>query len=156
PRPVPVTPLFRDQFVILDQNGRPIPCPPGSGDTCGPVPYGTLDRTETRTVTFGVSGQATSTGDVFGHGNHFTLGASLDPTTVDFAARRRLGFTRPALPDPTASAGIPGLGSIIHTQGDVGVGPVGLSATSPYGGLYVLDTFDMTDRLSATLGGRLN
>jgi iron complex outermembrane receptor protein len=156
PRPTPLTPTFRDRFVILDQDGRPIPCPPGSGNTCGPVPYGTLDQTETQAMTFGISGQATRTGEVRGHGNHFTVGVSLDRSTVDFSARSRLGFINPDLSVTTTNGAIPGLGSVIHTQGDVGLGPVGLSATNTYWGLYVLDTLDITDRLSATLGGRLN
>ena len=32
PRPNPVTTAFHDQFAILDMNGNPIPCPPGSGN----------------------------------------------------------------------------------------------------------------------------
>src|SRR5438552_12569545 len=78
PRPNPVTTAFRDQFAILDQNNNPIPCPPGSGNTCAPVPYGTIDRTETKAIAFGLSMQAINTGPWFGHGNHFTVGASLD------------------------------------------------------------------------------
>src|SRR5262249_46762132 len=61
PRPNPVTPAFRNQFVILDQFGKPIPCPPGAGNTCAAVPYGTIDRTGTDTWTTGGAFQATST-----------------------------------------------------------------------------------------------
>src|SRR5262249_61119927 len=60
PRPSPVTQAFRNQFVILDQNNNTIPCPPGSGNTCATVPYGTLDRTKTSTLSFGTSLQLTS------------------------------------------------------------------------------------------------
>jgi iron complex outermembrane receptor protein len=156
PRPTPLTTLFRDQFVILDQNGNPIPCPPGSGNTCAPVPYGTIDRTETKALTFGVSAQATHVGELFGHGNHFTVGASLDRSAVEFTARSVLGFINPDLSVTTANPRVPGLGSIIHALGDVGVGSVDVTATSNYSGVYAVDTFDVTDRLSATLGGRLN
>ena len=48
------------------------------------------------------------------------------------------------------------MGSIIHTLGDIGYGPVALDAHSTYYGLYSSDTFDVTPRLSATLGARLN
>ena len=48
PRPDPVTVAFRDQFAILDPANNPIPCPPGSGNTCNTTPYGTIDRTKTR------------------------------------------------------------------------------------------------------------
>lgn len=156
PRPTPVPPSFRDQFVILDQRGNPIPCPPGAGNTCEATPYGTLDRTDTKAIALGLSTQATSTGDVFGHGNHFTVGASVDRSTVDFEARSTLGFISPNLAVTTAQPGIPGLGSTLHTLGDVGIGPVHVTATNTYYGVYALDTFDITDRLSATLGGRVN
>ena len=156
PRPNPVTPAFRDLFAILDQNNNPIPCPPGTGNTCAGIPYGTLDRTETKAITFGVSAQATSTGDWFGHRNHVTVGASLDRSDVDFNARSRLGFINPDLTVATATPGVPGLGSVIHTLGDIGVGSVGLSATNTYWGAYAVETFDVTERLSATVGGRLN
>jgi iron complex outermembrane recepter protein len=156
PRPGPLTPAFRDQFVILDQNGNPIPCPPGAGHTCAPIPYGTIDRTETKAITVGISGQVTGTGDVFGHGNYFTAGASLDRSTVDFTARSTLGFINRDLSVTTTTPGVPGLGSNIHALGEVGVGPVGVSATNTYYGVYAVETFDVTDRLSATLGGRVN
>lgn len=156
PRPSPVTPAFRDQFAVIDQNGQPIPCPPGSGNTCAPVPYGTIDRIETRAITFGISSQATRAGALFGHGNHFTAGASVDHSTVAFSARSRLGFINPNLSITTTNPGVPGLGSTIHTLGAVGVGSVGLTATSTYWGIYALDTFDVTERLSATFGGRVN
>ena len=51
---------FRNQFVVLDQNNNPIPCPPGAGNTCAGVPYGTLDRTNTDALTIGASAQATN------------------------------------------------------------------------------------------------
>jgi iron complex outermembrane receptor protein len=156
PRPTPVTPAFRDLFAILDQNRDPIPCPPGTGNTCASVPYGTIDRTETSAVTVGLSVQATSTGRLLGRGNHFTVGASVDRSDVDFSARSMLGFINPDLSVATGSAGVPGLGSIIHTLGDIGVGSVNVTATNTYYGIYAVDTFDITDRLSATLGGRVN
>jgi iron complex outermembrane receptor protein len=156
PRPDPVTPAFRDLFALLDQNNNPIPCPPGSGNTCAGIPYGTLDRTETKAVTFGVSAQATGTGDWFGHRNHFTVGASLDRNDVNFKARSQLGFINPDLSVATATAGVPGLGSVIHTLGDIGVGSVDVNALNTYWGVYAVETFDVTERLSASLGGRLN
>ena len=61
PRPNPVTTAFRDQFAILDQNNNPIPCPPGSGNTCNATPYGTIDRTANYATTLGGSLQAAST-----------------------------------------------------------------------------------------------
>jgi len=156
PRPSPVTTVFRDSFAILDQHNNPIPCPAGTGDACAAIPYGTIDRTETKAVTVGLSVQATNTGDVVGHGNHFTVGASLDRGAVDFTARSRLGFINRDLSVTSTGPGAPGLGAIIHTLGDVGFGPVDVTATNTYYGVYAVDTFDLAERLSITLGGRVN
>ena len=54
---VPAELMWLNQFVVLDQNNNPIPCPPGVGNTCAPVPYGTLDRTNTNSITVGASGR---------------------------------------------------------------------------------------------------
>src|SRR6185503_191328 len=97
PRPNPITPAFRNQFVILDQNNNTIPCPPGAGNTCATVPYGTIDRTATDAVTTGLSLQATSTEKLFGHGNYFVLGGSIDHGAVNFNATSTLGFINPDL-----------------------------------------------------------
>ena len=156
PRPTPVTTTFRDLFAILDQDNHPIPCPAGPGNPCASIPYGTIDRTDTNALTFGVSAQATGTGQWFGHGNHFTVGASLDRSTVDFTGSSRLGFINRDLSITTTNPGVPGLGSIIHTLGDVGVGTLDVTATNTYYGVYAVEIFDVTDRLSATLGGRVN
>ena len=155
PRPSPVTTAFRDQFALLDQNNNPIPCPPGSGNTCDTTPFGTLDRTATRTTTAGASLQTTSSGQVFEHGNHFVFGGSIDRSTTTFSTDSTLGFVNPDLTvtvDPT----VPGNGAIIHTLGDIGYGPRSIETHNTYYGIYALDTFDVTDRLSATAGGRLN
>ena len=156
PRPAPLTTAFRDQFAILDQNNNPIPCPPGAGNTCGQTPYGTIDRTDTKAITTGLSLQAIGTADVVGHHNHFVVGGSFDYSTVNFTARSRLGVIKSDLSITTNNPAIPGLGSIIHTFGDVGVGVVDVTATNAYYGVYAMGTFDITDRLSFTLGGRVN
>lgn len=155
PRPNPVTTAFRDQFAILDQNGQPIPCPPGAGNTCATVPYGTVDRTATTATTIGTSLQATGTDKLFGHNNHFVIGGSVDYSWVNFNAASALGFISPDLSITTA-APIPGMGSIITTLGGFGYGPVNIDTRNTYYGLYAVDTFDVTDRLSATFGARLN
>src|SRR5205814_5722483 len=78
PRPDPVTTAFRDQFAILDQTNNSIPCPPGSGNTCSATPYGTIDRTANHATTLGASLQTASTDSLFGHGNNFLVGGSID------------------------------------------------------------------------------
>jgi iron complex outermembrane receptor protein len=155
PRPTPITTTFRNQFVVLDQNNNPIPCPPGVGNTCATVPYGTIDRTNTDAVTIGASLQATNDAKVFGHDNRFTVGGSIDHSRTDFTASSTLGFINPDLSVVTNPA-IPGNGQIIHTLGNLGFVPVNLDAQNTYFGLYATDTFDITSQLSLTAGGRLN
>ena len=147
PRPNPVTTAFRDQFAILDQNNNPIPCPPGSGNTCGTTPYGTIDRTATRATTVGGSLQATNTGQVFEHGNTLVVGGSIDRSTVGFVADSTLGFVNPDL-TTTINPAIPGNGAIIHTLSGIGYAPLSIDTRNTYYGAYALDTFDLAERLS--------
>ena len=155
PRPNPVTTAFRDQFAILDQNNNLIPCPPGSGNSCGTTPYGTIDRTATRATTVGGSLQATNTGQVFEHGNHLVVGGSIDRSTVGFVADSTLGFVNPDL-TTTINPAIPGNGAIIHTLSGIGYAPLSIDTRNTYYGAYALDTFDLAAGVAATAGARLN
>ena len=51
---------------------------------------------------------------------------------------------------------MPGTGQIVHTAGNIGFAPVSLAACNTYYGIYANDTFDITNRLSVTAGGRYN
>lgn len=159
PRPSPFVGAaalnFRNQFVVLDQNNVPIPCPPGAGNTCASTPYGTVDRTRTNTTTVGTALQFANNDRIFGHNNQFIFGGSIDHSKIDFNASSTLGFI---FPDLTVgnNAAIPGTGSIIHTAGNIGFAPVSIDAQNTYYGAYVLDTFDVTSQLSLTAGARLN
>ena len=155
PRPNPVTTAFHHQFAILDTNGNPIPCPPGSGNPCNTTPYGTVDRTANHATTLGASLQAVSTGNLFNHGNNFLVGGSIDRSVGNFNADSTLGFINPDLA-VTNNPFIPGSGDIIHTLGGFGYAPVSTNTRSIYYGLYTLNTFDVDERLSATAGARLN
>ena len=155
PRPNPATAAFRDQFVLLDQNNNPIPCPPGTGNTCAGVPYGTIDRTSTNALTIGGSLQATSDARIFDHGNRFTVGGSIDHSRTDFSSSSTLGFINPDL-SLVINPAVPGNGQIIHTLGNLGFIPVNIAVQNTYFGLYATDTFDITSQLSLTLGARLN
>jgi iron complex outermembrane receptor protein len=155
PRPNPVTTAFRDQFAILDQNNNPIPCPPGSGNTCNATPYGTIDRTANHATTLGASLQAASTEKLFDHVNHFLVGGSIDRSVGSFNADSTLGYVNPDI-TVSINPAIPGAGAIIHTLGGFGYGPIDTDTRNTYYGLYALDTFDVDERLSATAGGRLN
>ena len=146
---------FRNQFVILNTSNQTIPCPPGAGNTCAPVPYGTIDRTTTQSNTVGGSLQATNDAKLFGHDNHFVAGGSIDHGATSFGANSTLGYIFPDL-SVGNNASIPGNGSIIHTLGNVGYTPISLDTRNTYYGLYATDTFDITSQLAATAGARLN
>jgi iron complex outermembrane receptor protein len=142
------TQAFRNQFVVLDANNNPITFQANT-------PYGTVDRTSTNATTIGSSVQATNDAKLFGHGNYFSVGGSIDHSRVAFDANSELGYIFPDL-SVGPNAGVPGAGSIIHTLANIGYGPVSLNARSTYYGLYVTDVFDITSRLSANAGARLN
>ena len=111
---------------------------------------GETDRTTTHSTTTGVSLQATNTDQLFGHSNHFVVGASLDYSVTRFGATAELGTIGPNFV-------VSGSGIFLGPSGDpVSIGPVALRATSQYSGLYALDTFDITHALSITGGGRFN
>jgi len=145
-------------FQVLGADGAPIGCPPlaaGQNRLCNGVPYGSLDRTRTRTVTDGVSVQAVRSAPVFGLGNLFAVGASLDQSRIRFGADSMLALIQPDL-SVQATGAVPGVGQIIRTAGAIAYNPVDIHATNDAIGLYATDTLDLTDRLFLTLSGRFN
>jgi iron complex outermembrane recepter protein len=151
--PQPRPPLAN--FQILNQNGQPINCPPGGGNTCGTTPWGTVDRTWTNAMTTGASLQALNDDKVFGHDNYFTIGGTVDRSKIGFQANSELGYIYPDL-FVGPNAAVPGTGQIIHTAGNIGFSPVSLAGWQTYYGAYFNETFDLTNRLSLTAGGRYN
>jgi iron complex outermembrane receptor protein len=143
------TTAFRNQFVILGPNGASFPFIAGT-------PYGTVDYTTTRTTTLGGSAQLTNTDQLFGHGNTFLVGASIDYSNLAFSSSTTLGYLFPDL-FVGPNAGVPGTGiGPIRTFGNVGFAPVNVAGRISYLGLYVSDIFDLTERLALSVGGRLN
>ena len=134
-------------FVILGQNGRPIPFVPG-------IAYGTVDRTSVHATTFGTTLQATDKDKFFDHDNYLTFGASVDRSLLSFSATSTLGAIFPDF--VVGNGGFPGSGSIITTAGDIGYVPTFLTGNTTYYGVYALDTFNITPELALTAGGRLN
>lgn len=111
---------------------------------------GENDRTTTHSTTTGLSLQATNTDRLFGHNNHFVVGASFDYSVTNFTASAELGTIGPGFV-------VGGSGIFLGQSGDpVSIGPVDLRTTSQYSGLYALDTFDVTNAFSITGGGRFN
>ncbi|HEY8006423.1 MAG TPA: TonB-dependent receptor [Methylocella sp.] len=134
-------------FVILGQNGKPIPF-------VGGVPYGTIDRTSVHATTFGTALQATDNDKIFEHANYFTFGASVDRSLLSFSATSQLGVISPDF--AIVNGGFPGSGDIISTAGQIGYVPTFLTGNTTYYGVYTLDTFSVTSELALTAGARLN
>jgi len=111
---------------------------------------GELDRNTTRSTTAGATLQATNSDQLFGHNNKFVVGASFDSSVTRFTASAELGTISPNFV-------VSGSGIFLGQSGNpVSIGPVDLRATNQYTGLYALDTFDVTNALTITGGGRFN
>lgn len=158
----------KGEFQILTLTGAPIPCPtllsnPATGNGCAVVPYGTIDRTATRTRTTNASVQAANDGQLFGRKNTFAMGASLADSDIRFSANSTLGVITPELevsdatPNLALVGPVSGIGQIIQAgTGVVGYGPAEVSSNVKHTGIFVTDTIDVTDALSLTIGGRWN
>ena len=158
---------FNQQHV--DGNGTQVtPCPPFSclngspvHDTFGGIipdisRDGTLDlgedddnRTQSRSL--GVSGQVVDTDKIFGRDNTLTAGTSLDYGWTHYTGSSQLatitfaGDAYPLTPYP-----------FIIDEPDSFLNPIDVRANNTYVGVYALDTFDATDRLTLTGGARFN
>jgi iron complex outermembrane receptor protein len=109
---------------------------------------GEIDRNNTVTNSFGGSSQMASSDKVLGHDNHFVVGLSLDHGNTRFTGNSELGTIDQSL-------FVTGTGVFID-QPAADLTPVNLKSLNTYAGLYVTDTFDVTQRLSVTAGGRFN
>jgi outer membrane receptor protein involved in Fe transport len=111
---------------------------------------GEIDRTTTRSTTTGATLQATNSDQLFGHNNQFMIGTSFDSGVTRFGASAELGTIG-------TNYVVTGSGIFLGRSGDpISIGPVDLRATNRYTGLYMLDTFDVTDAFSISGGGRFN
>jgi iron complex outermembrane receptor protein len=142
------TTAFRNQFVIMNTAGQVFPYV--SSDE-----YGTIDRTFTDTTTKGATLQLTSNGKLGGVDNYFTIGGSIDQSSIGFRSTSTLANEYPNF-ELVVDSSAPGMGSIIHTLGNLGYAPVNLGANTTYYGAYAVDAVDLTDALTVTAGLRLN
>jgi iron complex outermembrane recepter protein len=139
--------LCDGDYVLTDTLGQHIPDITNSGATI----IGQNDYEDIHSQSWGGSLQFSSTGKVLDHGNSFAVGASVDTSTTGFYSGTWLGVLSPALsvlPSPYFVATPEGADSTAT--------PVNLNANNNYYGVYVTDTFDVTNALSATLTGRYN
>jgi iron complex outermembrane receptor protein len=109
---------------------------------------GEIDRNWTKSNSYGGSLQATSTGQLFGHDNHFVVGTSVDHGQTQFRTSAELGTI-------DQSFFVTGTGVFID-QPAANDSPVSLAANNTYLGVYATNTFDITSQLSLTAGGRFN
>ncbi|WP_219321082.1 TonB-dependent receptor [Methylovirgula sp. HY1] len=112
-------------------------------------PMGEIDRNWTATKTIGTTAQLTDTDQILGHKNSITAGVSVDNGWTHFGGDSQLG----SLPSSLTIGQYPGA-YINYPQSDVS--PVNLSAQNTYLGIYVLDDFNVTDRLALHAGARFN
>jgi len=136
---------FNDTSTPLtDTNGNQISSSVLNGGTAG-------ENDNSLITSFGAGGslQGTLTAAVLGHNNNFVAGASLDHGDVNFSSTAELGII-----DPNTLV-VQGLGIFIK-QSDGSLGPINVETINDYYGFYLSDTFDVTERLSVTAGGRYN
>ncbi len=109
--------------------------------------YGSIDQTSQNADTEGITLQAQENAKLFGHTNQFITGVSYDHGRVAYTAKSELGFMEPKFV-------VDGQGIIMTGTDDFS--PRSLTTTNDYFGAYFTDTFDITDELALTVGGRYN
>jgi outer membrane receptor protein involved in Fe transport len=111
---------------------------------------GEIDYTHAQTTSTGATLQGTNTDKLFGHDNHFVVGASFDYGVTNFGASAQLGTIQPDYV-------VAGNGVYLGPSGNpVSDGPVALRTTNAYTGLYAIDAYDVTSKLTLSAGGRFN
>jgi iron complex outermembrane recepter protein len=118
----------------------------------GTLDLGEIDRSWTQSRSLGASAQAVDTDKFFSRDNTLTVGASLDYGWTRFNGNSQLGTF---FNDNNTSFPIVPYPYLIDEPGSF-LAPVSVNANNTYGGLYALDTFNATDRLTLTGGGRFN
>ena len=133
-----------EQYV-LNQKGQTITTAQyyGPNDTIGET-----DRSTNNANSFGTTLQATDKDRIFGHNNIFIAGASVDHGYVKSTSNAELGTLNTQNWVNTVNG--------LYLSGPVDIAPVDLTTTTTYYGLYFTDTFDVTNALSVTAGGRYN
>ena len=125
-----------EEELIFDQNGQPIPA-------SDEVEGATVNRTHTEQDGMGFGLQASWSGELGGRDNSFLLGMAYDEADIDFGASTELGAldaSRLAVPSGFF----------------VGESFTALKAETSTLGLYVSNTFVLSDNLALTVSGRYN
>ncbi|MDX2259244.1 MAG: TonB-dependent receptor [Hyphomicrobiaceae bacterium] len=127
---------------LRDARGNPI-----AGDDIGEEPFGVIDRINQQAESFGGSLQATEKMQVFGRPNQFIAGVSYDRGNVRYSTASEIG-------ELTSRYVVDGSGVIIAEPDDFAGRNVDVD--TEYVGLYITNTFEVTDALAITVGGRYN
>ncbi len=157
--------LDGSEVLLQDTNGNNIILPPGTGSLAE------IDRTSINSNSFGGSLQAVNKARLFDHRNQFLVGGSIDHGEVEFRSSAELATTGPGfiVNGGLGFVGAVGTGCDLANPADeadgctpngttntADIGPVSVKTRNTYYGLYFADTFDATDRLTLTVGGRFN
>lgn len=117
----------------------------------GSVYIGENDYESIRSMGVGGSLQATLTAPLFDRANDLAVGGSVDRATTQFASRVEVGAINPAM-----VVGSSGLFVSTPEHMPFTATPVDLHASNRYYGLYLTDTWSLTDSLAITASGRFN
>ena len=136
--------------ALYDSHGNPVPA---SVLPDGATP-GETDFTRTNANSYGVAAQMTLSEPLLGHVNNLVFGVSLDRGTTNYTAFGELGALEDDLEVQTVGIVIDQ--ALSPTAQPPIEEPVNVDGTNTYTGIYAVDVFDITTRLSWTLSGRLN
>jgi iron complex outermembrane receptor protein len=118
----------------------------------GTLDLAEIDRSWTQSRSLGASLQAVDTDKINGRDNTLTVGASLDYGWTRYTGNSQIGTF---FNDNNTSFPIIPYPYLIDEPGSV-LAPIAVNTNNTYVGLYALDTFNVTDRLALTTGGRFN
>jgi len=118
----------------------------------GTVDLGEIDRSWTQSRSVGASAQAVDADKIYRHDNTLTVGASLDYGWTNYTGDSQLGIIPGFINNSLPVLGFP----YYINQPDSFLAPVAAKANNTYVGLYALDTYSASDRLTLTGGARFN
>jgi iron complex outermembrane recepter protein len=134
-------PATGEQEQVFDRNGQSVPLSIG-----GAYP-GDIISARTHTNTWGGTLQMTSTAHLFGHRNHFIVGGTVADNYTNYSTGTLIG----SLDDSRTVLNAIPVNSVDGTNAYVGVRAHNVSAS-----VYITNTFDVSDRLSATTSAGFN
>jgi len=115
---------------------------------------GMLNRSNTRQSNYGISGQATLSGQLGGQRNQFTVGAAYDASRVDFLQSAQFGYLNPD--HSVTGVDFYADGTEMDDDGSPVDARVDLAGRTRTASVFLTDTLDIGDSLHLTLSGRYN